>query len=197
VGPFRASASRDDGAGGGSRDALGRGNGDRDCPDAFILDHGQVQLRRERMKHGNGRVYAISFTATNATGGECSSTVHVCVPASHDAATCIDDGQTVNSLGPCLRRSVLPQGASVDVLELVPRSTGSEVSLEFAIPEETDVLVAVFDVSGRRLATPENSRRPAGWHAVSWNASSVSSGIYFVRLRAGGRTITKTVQVLK
>lgn len=195
VGPSRASAGRDEGGGSGVQ---GHGDGERDCPDAFIIDNGQFNLRRERTKHGNGRVYAISFTATNAAGGECSDTVRVCVPASHDARTCVDDGQTVNSLGPCLRRSASPQRASVDALELAPRtSTGSQVTLEFALPDESDVLIGVFDVSGRRLATLENSRRPAGWHTVSWSTSGVSSGMYFVRLRAGSQAVTKAVQVLK
>ena len=42
---------------------------------------------------GDGRVYHIGFTATDAEGGTCSGTVPVCVP--HDqrpGATCVDQG---------------------------------------------------------------------------------------------------------
>jgi hypothetical protein len=120
------------------------------------------------------------------------------VPAKRRSGTCVDDGQTVNSLGPCLARTASPVRAGVDALVLTPRtSNGSEVTLEFAVPAESDVVVAVFDVSGRRLALLENSRQPAGQHAVTWRTSGVPSGIYFVRLRAGGRAITRAVQVLR
>ena len=183
---------------GGDGGAHGRGREHCRCPDAFIMDNGQVNLRRERQEHGNGRVYAISFAASDRAGGECSGTVYVCVPSKRHAGTCVDDGQTVNSLGPCLARSASPVRLGVDALALSPRtSTGSEVTLEFAVPEESDVVVVVFDVSGTRLATLENSRQTAGWHAVTWRTSGVPSGIYFVRLRAGSRAITKAVQVLR
>lgn len=71
-------------------------NDDRDSkgnytsPDAVILD-GSVMLRSERDGYGNGRVYRIAFTASNAAGS-CSGSVTVSVP--HDMAhNAIDDGQ--------------------------------------------------------------------------------------------------------
>jgi len=71
-------------------------NGDKDSkgnytsPDAVILD-GSVMLRSERDGYGNGRVYRIAFTASNAAGS-CTGSVTVSVP--HDMAhNAIDDGQ--------------------------------------------------------------------------------------------------------
>jgi hypothetical protein len=57
----------------------GRGDGNT-CPDAVIRDDGTVDLRAERSDRGNGRVYTIDFTATDATGASCTGTVFVCVP---------------------------------------------------------------------------------------------------------------------
>jgi hypothetical protein len=94
------------------------------CPDAVIVN-GTAQVRAERSGTGNGRVYVISFTATDGRGGSCNGSVVVCVPhdqSQHlldlvpprghpgasrrptqrlDAAACVDDGQNFNSLGPC------------------------------------------------------------------------------------------------
>ena len=78
----------------------GLGDGDT-CPDAEIIPGG-ANLRAERSGTGNGRVYVITFTATAPTGTPCRGRVTVCVP--HDRKpghTCTDDGQTVDSLGPC------------------------------------------------------------------------------------------------
>jgi hypothetical protein len=51
-------------------------------------------LRAERSGTDNGRVYTISFTATDGLiGGAASGTVKVCVPHDQDSGcTCIDDG---------------------------------------------------------------------------------------------------------
>jgi outer membrane protein assembly factor BamB len=67
-------------------------------PDAFIIHNAGVddtaQLRAERSGTGNGRVYVISFTATDVYGAATQGTVKVVVP--HDQSTpctAIDDGQ--------------------------------------------------------------------------------------------------------
>jgi hypothetical protein len=78
------------------------------CPDATILD-GVAQVRRERAGRGNGRVYFVSFTASDDHGGECRRTVPVCVP--HDRggnrSRCLDDGQRYDSLATCEQTSLV------------------------------------------------------------------------------------------
>lgn len=75
----------------------GLGDGDT-SPDAVIQGQG-VLLRAERAGTGNGRVYHVSFTATDSQGGFCAGAVNVSAP--HDKqSTAIDDGQRYNSLQP-------------------------------------------------------------------------------------------------
>jgi hypothetical protein len=78
----------------------GLGDGDT-SPDGFGVGTSQTQIRAERSGTGNGRVYTISFTATDGKGGTCSGQVKVGVP--HDqgkGATPIDDGQNYDSTLP-------------------------------------------------------------------------------------------------
>src|SRR5205085_3044559 len=57
------------------------GKGDRTSPDASAgPSPNQVNLRAERQNSGNGRVYRISFTTSDARGGTCSGTATVGVP---------------------------------------------------------------------------------------------------------------------
>ena len=52
-------------------------------PDSLIGANGSFQLKAERRSDSNGRVYAVSFLASNGTpGGEATGTVYVTVP--HD-----------------------------------------------------------------------------------------------------------------
>ncbi len=75
----------------------GLGDGDT-SPDGFGIGAVQAQLRAERSGTGNGRVYAIGFTAQDDQGESCTSTVQVGVP--HDQGkgnVPIDDGQGYDS----------------------------------------------------------------------------------------------------
>jgi hypothetical protein len=73
----------------------GLGDGDI-CPDGFGAGASQAQVRAERSETGNGRVYAISFTASDGKGGTCQGRVGVGVP--HDRKdTPVDDGQKFDS----------------------------------------------------------------------------------------------------
>jgi hypothetical protein len=75
----------------------GLGDGDT-SPDA-VLNGDQALLRAERAAEGNGRVYLVNFTATDAFGESCAGSVSVCVP--HDRkGVCLDDGQSYNSSQP-------------------------------------------------------------------------------------------------
>ncbi|MGA9752547.1 MAG: CARDB domain-containing protein, partial [Acidobacteriota bacterium] len=66
-----------------TQDEPGKGVGDGDtCPDGFGVGTSQAQVRAERSGTGNGRVYVISFTATDAHGAACNGVVKVGVP--HD-----------------------------------------------------------------------------------------------------------------
>ncbi|WP_456236590.1 DUF7948 domain-containing protein [Candidatus Nitrospira nitrificans] len=56
----------------------GLGDGDT-SPDAAVSGN-DILLRAERAGSGNGRVYVVQFTATNADGAHCSGTVKVTVP---------------------------------------------------------------------------------------------------------------------
>jgi hypothetical protein len=70
--------------------------GDKHAPDADGVGTDTASLRAERSGTGNGRVYEITFVASDGKGGETEGSVTVCVP--HDyrgKCTCgnIDDGQ--------------------------------------------------------------------------------------------------------
>jgi hypothetical protein len=48
-----------------------------------------------------------------------------------------------------------------------------------------------------KVATLVNEIRQAGNYQLSFDASGLSSGIYFYRLEAGGRVITRKMSLLR
>jgi hypothetical protein len=55
----------------------------------------------------------------------------------------------------------------------------------------------VYDITGREVAVLVNGFQTAGTHQVTFNASSLSSGIYFYKLQAADNVFTKKMMVLK
>jgi HYR domain len=70
-------------------------------PDATGIGTSTPVVRAERDGGRNGRVYHISFTATNASGGACTGTVKVAVPHSQGViGDAVDDGPLYDSTQP-------------------------------------------------------------------------------------------------
>ena len=76
----------------------GRGQG-RTGPDASVVGAGAVLIRRERSGLDNGRVYEISFTASDGQGGSCSGVVEVGVrrDQGNKSGPAINDGAIYDS----------------------------------------------------------------------------------------------------
>jgi len=69
-------------------------------PNAFGIGTSTVQLRSDRAGSGDGRVYQITFEASDGNGGVCTGTVTVCVPRDQGRGrTCGDGGGLFDSTG--------------------------------------------------------------------------------------------------
>lgn len=69
------------------------------CPDALGVGSAVASVRSERQGSGDGRVYHLSFAASDGRGGTCTGEVVVCVPKSQGGknATCVDQGALYDS----------------------------------------------------------------------------------------------------
>ena len=71
-----------------------------------------------------------------------------------------------------------------------PNPFNPETTITFTIPEECDVTLYIYDISGRRIATLTQGHLTPGSHSITWDASdtngnSVASGVYLYRFDAG------------
>jgi mannan endo-1,4-beta-mannosidase len=60
-----------------------------------------------------------------------------------------------------------------------------------------EVTLVLFDLLGREIAVLDEGVRSAGRHEVRFDGSRLSSGIYFYRLTAGGKTMTRSMSLVK
>ncbi|HEU4928337.1 MAG TPA: hypothetical protein VFU38_00795 [Candidatus Krumholzibacteria bacterium] len=81
--------------------------------------------------------------------------------------------------------------------------TSHAAALGFKTEVDGPVHIEVFDVRGARVRTVvDDARRPKGIHTATWDlrgdrGERVSSGVYFVRMRAASSVLTRRVTVVR
>lgn len=75
-----------------------------------------------------------------------------------------------------------------------PNPFNPSTKIDFSLPVDSKVSIRVFDITGKEIAVLVNSVVEAGVHTVNFNASELSSGIYFYTINAG--SFTKTVKMV-
>ena len=71
-------------------------------------------------------------------------------------------------------------------LRVFPSPVVSVATVSLTLPEPAECTVAVFSLNGRLVGTVSEGSLPAGESALVWDASSVPSGVYFVRVSGAG-----------
>ncbi|MDR8392041.1 choice-of-anchor D domain-containing protein [Aliifodinibius sp. S!AR15-10] len=78
-----------------------------------------------------------------------------------------------------------------------PNPFNPATKIEYAIPNETQVSIKVYNMAGKEVATLVNETKPAGNYEVTWNAKDISSGIYIYHLKSAGQTFTRKMTLIK
>ncbi len=78
-----------------------------------------------------------------------------------------------------------------------PNPFNPSTQIEFAIPEEAEVRLDIFNMLGQKVRTLKNERMAAGYYSVVFEAGSLSSGVYVYQLRMGNAVLTKRMLLLK
>lgn len=88
--------------------------------------------------------------------------------------------------------------AKFDINQNYPNPFNPETKINYDLPVHSKVSIKVYDVSGKEVAELVNSVQNAGFYNVTFNASSLSSGVYFYTINAKGLTseFSKTMKMI-
>jgi hypothetical protein len=79
-----------------------------------------------------------------------------------------------------------------------PNPFNPTTTITFTLAQDGFTTLKIYDVLGREVTTLVNGEMKSGvMNAVSFNASKLSSGVYFSRLESSGNVQTKTLMLLK
>ncbi len=93
------------------------------------------------------------------------------------------------------------KGAEIPVKHVLhqnyPKPFNPITVIMFELPQLTDIRLDVFNVMGQRVATLADGIHQAGRHAVEFEASRLSSGVYVYRTEADGFSIKRKMTLIQ
>lgn len=78
-----------------------------------------------------------------------------------------------------------------------PNPFNPTTTIQYDLPKNSDVSLTIYNITGQKVSEFNQENQPAGSHIFKWDATQVSSGIYFYKLTAGDFTATKKMMLLK
>ena len=78
-----------------------------------------------------------------------------------------------------------------------PNPFNPATKIQFSIPSNQNVNIAVYDVLGNKVAELINEFKSAGTYSVNFDASSLSSGIYLYRIISNNFVQTNKMMLVK
>ena len=89
--------------------------------------------------------------------------------------------------------------AEYSLMQNYPNPFNPATTIKYSVKENTQVILKVFDILGREVATLSNEEKSAGTYTINFDAASagLSSGTYFYTIKAGDFVQTKKMLLMK
>ena len=87
--------------------------------------------------------------------------------------------------------------SSISLEQNYPNPFNPVTTIKYTLDKPGKVSIKIYDITGRLVSELVNESKASGNYEVSWDAASVSSGVYFYRLEALGETLSKSLTLIK
>ena len=86
---------------------------------------------------------------------------------------------------------------NISLYQNYPNPFNPSTLIKYQLPVSDNVTIKVYDVLGNEITTLVDEFKPAGSYRISFDASKLSSGVYFYRLQTSGFNEIKKMVYLK
>lgn len=93
------------------------------------------------------------------------------------------------------REQLLPEDFSLS--QNFPNPFNPSTRMVLSVPSRVPVMVAVYDLLGRRIVVLVDEVLAPGSYTVEWNAAGVSAGVYLIRASVGAVSATRKAVLLQ
>jgi hypothetical protein len=137
-------------------------------------------------------LYTASFISA---GFNTPVTVSKFVQSNYATYSSYASGDFLNGPGAVNEPGTLP--LEFNIAQNYPNPFNPTTTIQYDLPEPSDVTLAIFDLLGRKVQTLVDDNQEAGRHVVSWNGGDKPSGIYFYKINAGDFSETRKMELIK
>jgi carboxypeptidase T len=109
----------------------------------------------------------------------------------------LDDSGTATTHGPVHLEASGDAKVAFALMQTRPNPASGAVTFAFSVPEDTDVELAIYDITGRKVTTVAAGSFPAGEHSIAADLVTTPPGVYVYRLTAGGETAAKKLVITR
>ncbi len=121
------------------------------------------------------------------------------VPVNGEGSVTLGEVSASDNIGHLLNArgvvGVVPTEFSV--AQNFPNPFNAKTAINFALPTTANVTVTIYNVAGQVVETINAGELAAGEHSVTWDATNISSGVYFYKVAAGEFSETMKMTLLK
>jgi hypothetical protein len=82
-------------------------------------------------------------------------------------------------------------------LQNYPNPFNNNTTIEYQLPHDGKVKLAIYDLAGKEIASLVNETKPAGIYKINFEAGKLSSGTYLCKIQCGDLNKTRQLIVLK
>jgi len=83
------------------------------------------------------------------------------------------------------------------LMQNYPNPFNPSTNISYSLPRSSFVTISVYNILGQKVKTLINKNESAGNYTVNFDASRLSSGVYFYSLKAGNYIQTKKMILMK
>ena len=100
-----------------------------------------------------------------------------------------------NGLNSLTTGNLIPKEYSLS--QNYPNPFNPSTTIKYSLPKDGFVSLKIYDITGREVKSLANEVKKAGYYSVTFNASSLASGVYFYRIQSNDFVQTKRMVLIK
>lgn len=147
----------------------------------------------QTVRRGDTLKVTISFSSSSV--GTFSDTLYISNNSLNKVVKVFLSGIATPVLSVSDENSALPEEFALR--QNYPNPFNPSTTINYQLPKNSLVTLKVFDVLGKEVAELVNEMKDAGYYDVKFDASKLSSGIYFYRITAESFIATKKLLLMK
>ncbi len=85
----------------------------------------------------------------------------------------------------------------IKIYQNYPNPFNPITTIQYELPVRSDVQITIYNLLGKEITTLVSKTQEPGYKSIQWDATNVTSGVYFYQIRAGKYVETRKMVLLK